>query len=754
MKAGIFSTDALAVADFIRVMEAQARATGAAKPRMILFPQTQPRIAVAVENTRHSPVVSASRPNGSFAVIAGEIYSKDEITSTSRNFSCRSDDASKILDRYFASGPESLTKFDGAAIVTIWDADRHSLTIFRDRWGQKSQFYSENRRQLLWADDQRTLLALGVPADIDPDALDFFLAAGYFPAPWSGLVNVGKIPPAHALICRKVGTVELRRLWRGTGQPKLEMSPEEVTERLQMLLQQSLRRRYEPGAKTGVLLSGGVDSALLAGALTKLMDVDIETFTFNYGSYDGPFNENSQAEEAARHFGTRHHAIDFRPEDLADNLDRMVLGYQEPFTYGLHSYFLKDVVQTGVSSIMSGAGVGDWYAGRRDMFARRLRKLPLPYGAIERRLCPSLSAVSNGWAPVVSNVLRGAASGLPNKTNATVIPDPIRSAIYQDPSRFGGLHRVRRSLHAAVADLAGETDQDQIALFTQKYFIAECNLYWYDRWAKTWNVDITHPYYDNDLQEFAMRLERIDRDKPEMRRLAARFMPPSMAYAPKLAHTVPIREWFRGPLVELLRSRLSASSLKRGGIFDPQAVHRLIDQHVNREGDFEWPLWTILTTTVWQEVVLKAQRAPPWTERLSDVLEHTHDAVIVWAMGGKGIIFWNNAAEELYGYARDEVYGKVTHDLLKTGLTTDTAELESSIARDGKWTGELRHTARDGRQVTVDARLVLLPQVSDQRLVAEINRDISSSWTDKIQDKIHHKIGSVLPWVAPLLAMG
>ena len=119
-------------------------------------------------------------------------------------------------------------------------------------------------------------------------------------------------------------------------------------------------------------------------------------------------------------------------------------------------------------------------------------------------------------------------------------------------------------------------------------------------------------------------------------------------------------------------------------------------------------------------------------------------------MGGKGIIFWNNAAERLYGYARDEVYGKVTHDLLKTQLTIDTAELESSIARDGKWAGELRHTARDGRQVIVDARLVLLPQVSDQALVAEINRDISPSWTDKI----HHGIGSVLPWVAPVLAMG
>jgi asparagine synthase (glutamine-hydrolysing) len=751
MQAGIFSTDAAAVADFIKVVEAQALSTGAAKPRMVLFPQTHPRIAIAVEDRQHCPVVSASLPNGSFAVVAGELYNVDEIISTAnRDHLSGSDAASKILDLYLASGPEVLAKINAAAIVTIWDADRHTLTIFRDRWGQKSQFYSENRKRLLWADDQQTLLALGVPPDIDADALDFFLAAGYFPAPWSGLVNVGKIPPAHALICRKVGTVELRCLWRGTGQPKLEMSPDDVTEHLQELLQQSLRRRYQPGSRTGVLLSGGVDSALLAGALVNLLDADIDTFTFNYRGYEGPFNENSLAQEAAKHFGTRHQAIDFAPEDLADNLDQMVLGYEEPFTYGLHSFLLKDVVKTGVSSIISGAGVGDWYAGRRDLFARRLRKLPLPHEAIERLLCPPLSSVHNRWAPLARNIFRGAASGLPNKTNSTVIPDALRSAIYQDPSRSGGRHRVRRALRAAVSHLAGESDQDQIALLTQKYFIAECNLYWYDRWARTWNVNITHPYYDNDLQEFAMRLERLDRDKPEMRRLAAKFMPHSMAYAPKLAHTVPIREWFRGPLLDLLRSRLSSSRLKQGGIFDPEGVQRLIDQHVNREGDFEWPLWTVLTTTVWQEVVLKTQPSPSWKEKWYDVLEHIHDAVIVWAMGGKGIIFWNHGAEKLYGYARDEVYGKVTHDLLKTRLTMDTAELESSIARDGKWTGELCHITRDGREVIVDARLVLLPEASGQPLVAEINRDISTSW----KDKIPHKIGSVLPWVAPVIGMG
>jgi asparagine synthase (glutamine-hydrolysing) len=606
MYAGIFSTDAVAIKDFIRVVESEARSTGAAKPRIILFPQDEPRVAVAAEHRQNSPIMAAARSDGSFAVVAGEIYNKNELNGSSgKNDSSQPDDASMILDLYFASGPEALAKINGAAIVTIWDAEKQTVTISRDRWGQMSQFYSESGKRLLWAADLRMLLALGVPAEIDSDALDFLLAAGYFPAPWSGLMNVGKIPPAHALICRQGGTVELRRLWRGTGQPGLDMTPEEVTETLQALLHQSLQRRYEPGKKTGVLLSGGVDSALLVGALVKLMGADIETYTFHYGSYDGPFNENPLAQAAAKHFGTRHQTIEFTPTDLAENLERMVLGYEEPFTYGLHSFFMKDIAQAGDASIMSGAGVGDWYAGRRDLFARKLRKLPLPYSVIERVLSPSLNAVKSVWAPAIRNILRGAASGLPDKTNSTVMSDAIRSAIYQDPRRSRGLHRVRRCMRPVVADLAGESEDDQIALLTQKYFIAECNLYWYNRWAKTWNVNMKHPYYDNDLQEFALQLKIIEHDKPEMRRLAARLMPHSIAYAPKLAHTVPIREWFRGPLLELLRSRLSASRLKRGGIFEPAAVHQLIDQHVNGKGNYEWPLWTILTTTVWQEVVLR-----------------------------------------------------------------------------------------------------------------------------------------------------
>ncbi len=115
---------------------------------------------------------------------------------------------------------------------------------------------------------------------------------------------------------------------------------------------------------------------------------------------------------------------------------------------------------------------------------------------------------------------------------------------------------------------------------------------------------------------------------------------------------------------------------------------------------------------------------PSW---YSELLEYTHDAIIVWAMGGEGIRFWNRAAELLYGYRSQEVIGLITHDLLKTRLSIDVSELEEAIARDGTWIGELQHTTRDGQEIRVESRLVLLPNLEDEWIVAEINRETRGS---------------------------
>jgi PAS domain S-box-containing protein len=109
----------------------------------------------------------------------------------------------------------------------------------------------------------------------------------------------------------------------------------------------------------------------------------------------------------------------------------------------------------------------------------------------------------------------------------------------------------------------------------------------------------------------------------------------------------------------------------------------------------------------------------------TELLEYTHDAIIIWELDGAGILYWNGAAERLYGYSRDEAHGCVTHELLKTRLAGGVSNLEQALARFGIWVGELQHTTRQGRTVVVDARLALMAQDNGRWLVLEVNRDVT-----------------------------
>jgi PAS domain S-box-containing protein len=107
------------------------------------------------------------------------------------------------------------------------------------------------------------------------------------------------------------------------------------------------------------------------------------------------------------------------------------------------------------------------------------------------------------------------------------------------------------------------------------------------------------------------------------------------------------------------------------------------------------------------------------------ILEFTHDAIIIWEMEGRGIVYWNRAAEAMYGFSREYALGKVTHDLLKTELSGGIGELEEKLARYGVWIGELRHTRNGGGLVEVEARLSLMSRDHSPWLVLEVNRDVT-----------------------------
>jgi asparagine synthase (glutamine-hydrolysing) len=624
--AGIYAQDTGAVSRFLGNVIGPLDEGERRQVRTLAFPTEAPKVAVVVAESAKPAVYWASRPDGSFAIVDGEVYDVAHVDGTAD--AQGNNDAYKVLNLYVAGGQGAIAQLDAAATMVIWDSQRSQLLVFRDRSGIVPGFYVQQPDGVLWASDIGTLLRTEVPRKVNLAALDFFLGNGFVPSPWTLIERINKIPPAHILRCTDRGAVEVHRYWWPRGRPKFRLGEQETAEQLGSLLLQSLRRRVSAGRATGVLLSAGVDSKLIVAGLQRL-GACVDTFTFRYTDYDGKWNEVDEARRIATYFGTRHHEMTYRPADIVDNLAWMLRSYGEPFTYGLHSCMLRDVTAAGVTALLNGAGPDGWYLDRFNRYGVRVARLPTAAQRVGRSAVSALRCLNAAKTPLwlwrmyaaagsladqAEPVLWCAETGLPSRLRSMIWDDALRSRLYQDKNVVESSRAAAEALfRSATADFDGESDRDKITFIHRHFVNPEGTLYWNHWWGRAHGLVVRFPYFDRDLADFVMRLPRAsqkDGEKKEVRQLAATLMPRELAYTPKVPQTVPIAHWFRGPLKDFLYDQLSPARLSQHGLFNVPLVQRMLRDHVLRKKRHEWKLWGIVSVLLWHEFVLRTQMPP------------------------------------------------------------------------------------------------------------------------------------------------
>ncbi|MEK6303361.1 MAG: PAS domain S-box protein [Acidobacteriota bacterium] len=148
--------------------------------------------------------------------------------------------------------------------------------------------------------------------------------------------------------------------------------------------------------------------------------------------------------------------------------------------------------------------------------------------------------------------------------------------------------------------------------------------------------------------------------------------------------------------------------------------------------------------------ITQSKRAEEALQRQANLLEQTHDAIFAWEFS-RSIIYWNRGAEQLYGFSREEAIGRLSHELLHTEHSLPTPVFEAILEREGEWTGELKHTTRDGRKIIVESRHVLTRDTDDRWLVLETNRDVTER---KLAEDALHKAQAELAHVNRVATLG
>jgi asparagine synthase (glutamine-hydrolysing) len=519
-----------------------------------------------------------------------------------------------VLDEWLRCGETFLADIDATASISLWDSTSNRLVLARASDGIPPLFFAEKEGKLLWSDRISLLLEHGINAELDPYALDAYFTLGYVPSPWTLFAEIRKVPAGQYLGWSSSGGSTLKQHREPVPRTQSVGDIEIRTTQFKERLCEGLDRLTQGHDRVGVLLSGGVDSALLVGLLHSELGTEVEAFTFEYSGHDGRYNEYSQARRLTDRYGIPHRRIRYTGRWLASNVEEAVENYEGPFTYGLHTAQLKEVAESGVSLLLNGVK-GSVHISRTADYALRLR------GAFAGRIARAgktlLDALPSHTMPRFRHgldVAESPASDLFYRMPVDrMIPDSVRGQLYANPERASSGKDALMSLFAEEVRRSGlRRKADQLSHLHNHFSVSDHFLWWNYRWTQVQGLEMGAPF----LMPAPRRLMESLRQplwppheesirKVLIRRAAATVMPDEIAYSEKVAQTAPLWSWFRGPLYPLLRKYLQPSELQKDGLFNADFVEHEVERHTAGTGDRPYVVWSLLCFMIWKRNFLE-----------------------------------------------------------------------------------------------------------------------------------------------------
>jgi asparagine synthase (glutamine-hydrolysing) len=579
------------------------------------------RLSIIDVSGGHQPIFNEDE--SVVVVFNGEIYNHHQIRTrlTRDGHRLRThSDTETLVHLYEDEGERMVHSLRGMFGFAIWDARRERLFVARDRLGIKPLYYWETDGGVAFASELRSFLALeSFPRELDPDAVAEFLALGYVPEPACIFRGVRKLPPGHSLTWdRAGGGVRVERYWTPVRPELPRIDEREATEELLRLLDESVRCHLESEVPLGAFLSGGIDSSTVVALMARAMDRQVETFSIGFDEEE--HNEAPHAATVARDIGTKHTELIVRPD--ADALvDEVVQVFDEPFADAsmLPTFLVAQLARRHVTVALSGDG-GDELFGGYTRYGQILGQRPLPgalrsaVGAVASRL-PHAAPARNRLLDL-SRTMRG--------RYAATVAQPL--AI-----EHGGVARPEIARRArAMDDLLGRWFDEaggrdfasQMTFVDMLSYLPGDILTKVDRTSMAVSLEARVPVLDHVVAEFAASLPsalklRDGTGKWILRKAIEGLVPPQVLSHPKRGFGVPLRRWFRGEL----RPRLDALLRPDAPIYewvDPDAVRRVVGEHLSRRRDRNGLLWRLLVLDLWLRALARGDLSRP--SRPSDAL--------------------------------------------------------------------------------------------------------------------------------------
>ena len=553
--------------------------------------------------------------DGSVVVVFnGEIYNFQELIpelqALGHVFHTRSD-TEVIVHGWEAWGEACVDRFRGMFAFALYDRNRETLFMARDRLGVKPLYYSLlPDGTLLFGSELKSLLVHpGLGREIDPGAVEEYFALGYVAEPRTVFSGTRKLPPGHRLTVKRGQPLpEPVEYWDVRFSLDSQITLPEACEELNRRLEESIRLRMISEVPLGAFLSGGVDSSAVVATMARISSEPVNTCSI---SFDDPaFDETRFAQMVADRYRTRHF-VDHVASDDFDLVDQLAGIYDEPYadSSAIPTYRVCQLARSHVTVALSGDGGDENFAGyrryRMHLMEERLRAM-MPLG-VRRPVFGFLGRAypKADWAPRVFRAKTTFESLARTSVEAylhsvSIIREPMRSQMFSPAfrRRLDG-YRVNEVFerHAARAG----TD-DALALVQyldlKTYLVGDINTK-VDRASMAHSLEVREPLMDHPLVEWLAGLPNTlkvqgQEGKYVLKKAMEPQLPHEVLYRPKMGFAVPLLRWFRGPLRQRVRDGILGETLASTGIFDQRVLQKMVDDCQSGRRDLSSPIWTLL----------------------------------------------------------------------------------------------------------------------------------------------------------------
>lgn len=568
------------------------------------------RLAIVDLLSGGQPIWNETKDIG--VVFNGEIYNfqdlVEQLIKHGHTFCTRSD-TEVIVHAWEQWGKDCVSHFNGMFAFALWDRNQKTLFLARDRLGKKPIYYATlPDGHLAFASELKALLEIpSLPQILDERAIEDYFALGYIPDPRSIFRSVRKLPPAHTLtVCPGAG-LKIERYWQVSCIPDSHFDEGSAKEALLTLLEQAVKSRLIADVPLGAFLSGGVDSSAVVSLMARACSDPVKTFTI--GFKEAQFDESNFAAEIAAQYGTNHLQSTLTT-DLLEVVDNLPGIYDEPFgdSSALPTLLVCEMAKRHVTVALSGDAGDELFAGyRRYKFHAREAEIRAllpsfirgPIFGMLGQYYPKLDSMPKVFRAKTTFKELALSNSAGYFFTASTIKTDIRQKLYS-AEFFRQLHGyTSEELISAAMDESGSDDPVTAAQYTDLVtYLPGDILTKVDRASMAMSLEVRSPMLDHRFVEFAFRLPRKLKiaggmQKAILKKALQPLVPHQLLYRQKQGFSIPLAQWFRGPMRGRLFDAIESSALADSHYLDQKVLRRLFNQHVSGNFDHSQALWLV-----------------------------------------------------------------------------------------------------------------------------------------------------------------